>query len=252
MMQNPLPLRFTVCTYNIWTDTRWPERRPALMRFAETHRPDVFCIQELQSESKQALDSVLLNTHQRVEDGFEGWTNEGNIYWNTRLFSLVEYAAVDIGIIEPLRRLFWARLAINDGSDQTLFVSTAHYTYSGHPKAVETEMYLRLPQARATVTALNELQRDGEAQLFMGDLNDQTEAVKILRAGGLTDSFQALERLPQVTHPAIPTAKGAPCSIDWILHRGGLRVMTTEVIDFYLDDLAPSDHKPVLATYAFE
>jgi endonuclease/exonuclease/phosphatase family metal-dependent hydrolase len=246
------PRRFTVCTYNIWTDTRWPERREALMRFADVHRPDIFCVQELQPDSKLALDSVLLSTHERVEDTFEGWSHEGNIYWSKRLFTSLEYGAVDIEILEPLRRLFWVRLAVNNGLDQTLFVSTAHFTYNGHPKAVESEIYVRLSQARAAVASLNQLQRDNEPQLFMGDLNDQSEAIKILWAGGLTDSFKALERSPQVTHPAAPTAKGSPSSIDWMMHRGSLRVMTTEVVDFFLDDLAPSDHKPILTTYSFE
>jgi hypothetical protein len=33
MPDHTFPVRFTVCTYNIWTHTRWPERRPALQRF---------------------------------------------------------------------------------------------------------------------------------------------------------------------------------------------------------------------------
>ncbi len=39
--------------------------------------------------------------------------------------------------------------------------------------------------------------------------------------------------------------------MDWLMHRGAIRPLNAEVIDFYADDLAPSDHKPVLATYTF-
>lgn len=247
---NALPVRFTVCTYNIWTDTRWPQRRAALMRFADLHRPDILCLQEVQPESLAALDDVLLPTHQRITDPFAGWAHEGNLYWNSRLFTLVEHGAEDIGILEPLRRLFWARLSVNDGSGRTLLVSTAHYTYDGHPKAVESEQYVRLPMARATLAFLNGAQREGEPQLFMGDLNDAYRGMGLLMAGGLTPSFYALGRLARFTHPAEPTAGGNPVAIDWLMHRGPLQVMTSEVVDFYHEDLAPSDHKAVLATYS--
>lgn len=251
MTNHKLPVRFTVCTYNIWTNTRWPERKTALQRFAQTHLPDILCLQEVQADSRAALDDVLLPTHARVDDPFEGWTCEGNLYWNTRLFELVEYGAEQIGILEQYRRLFWARLALNDGSGETLFVSTAHYTYHGHPEAVASEKYVRMGQARATVEVLNAQARPGEAQLFMGDLNDQAEAVRILREAGLVDCFAALGRFPAATWPAAPTAKGGPQTIDWLMLRGSLRTMTAEVVDFYEGDLAPSDHKPVLATFAW-
>lgn len=43
--------RFVVCIYNIWTNTRWQEREPALRRFTVLHRPDTLCLQELQADS---------------------------------------------------------------------------------------------------------------------------------------------------------------------------------------------------------
>lgn len=51
----PLPLRFTVCTCNIWTWTRWPERRDALRAFADLHRPDIFCVHRLRSGERGHL-----------------------------------------------------------------------------------------------------------------------------------------------------------------------------------------------------
>lgn len=247
-----LDVRFTICTYNIWTNTRWPERRQALQRFTQHHRPDIFALQELQSESKQALDDVLSSTHQRVEDSFEGWTCEGNIYWNTAFFTLLEYGAEQIGILEAYRRLFWVRLQLNDNSGRTLLISTAHYTWHGHPEAVASEKYVRMAQARATVEALQQLAKPDEPQFFMGDLNDQAEAVRILKEGGLQDCFSAMGRVPHATFPALPTAHSAPCTLDWLLHRGAVRPMTAEVVDYYDGDLAPSDHKAVLATYTWE
>ncbi len=241
------PLTFSVCTYNIWTTTRWPERRAALQAFVHRHRPDVLCLQEVQPESRAAIDEILGDTHDRVADPFEGWANEGQIYWNRSMFSAAEHGATDIGILEPLRRLFWVQLATDKGP--SLLVSTAHFTWHGHTEARRLERNVRIPQARAAVEALDGMRRDGEPQLFMGDLNDTNEPLEVLRDGGLVDCFAALGRWTRATHPAQPTCGGAPQSIDWLMHRGSLRVLAAEVVDFHLDDLAPSDHKPVLAVY---
>lgn len=245
-----VPTQFTVCTYNIWTWTRWPERREALASFLDRHRPDVLCVQELQEESRALVDEVLGATHDRVEDPFAGWTVEGNIWWNRSVFRSLAHGAEDVGIHEQHRRLFWTRLGALDGSDRTLLVSTAHWTWHGHAVALETERNVRLPQARATVDTLDRLAVEGEAQLFMGDLNDSTEPIFVLRRGGLTDTFTALGRQPDATHPARPTAHGADQTLDWIFSRGPVTVRTSEIVDFWHGDLAPSDHKPVLATFA--
>src|SRR5690625_3714045 len=101
--------RFVACTYNLWKDERWPDRNEPLRRFITRHQPDILCAQELCLQSRHLLDQVL-GTHQRVDDYFEGWTQEGNIYWNRSLFELVEYGAEEIGILEQWRRLFWVRL----------------------------------------------------------------------------------------------------------------------------------------------
>jgi endonuclease/exonuclease/phosphatase (EEP) superfamily protein YafD len=243
-------VRFTVCTYNIWTWTRWPERRESLQKFASLHRPDLFAVQELQSESKAVLDAVLEDTHDRVTSDEPGWTCEGNIWWNRSLFSLEQSGAEQIGILEDHRRLFWVQLR-SLWSGQPVLVATAHWTWSGHPVEHETERNVRIPQARATIEALDRLFADNTPQLFMGDLNDNGRPVQVLRDGGFVDCFAALGRYPTATFPARPTSNGPDQTIDWLVARGGLRPKTCEVVDFWADDIAPSDHKPVLATYEF-
>ncbi|MBL8995319.1 MAG: endonuclease/exonuclease/phosphatase family protein [Spirochaetia bacterium] len=248
---NPFRPTFTVCSYNIWSTFRWPERREALRAFARIHRPDILCLQELQSDSRLVLDETLAETHARVNDSFEGWAREGNIYWNKDLFEAKEFGVVDIGMIETLRRLFWVRLALRDGSGRSLLVSTAHYTWPGHPDLVASGKNARIPQAHATLEALARLRKSDEPQLFMGDLNDSELIVRILREGGLVDCFEALGRSSRATWPAMPTEKGAPTTLDWMFHVGSLKVRSAEVVDFFIGELAPSDHKPVLASYQF-
>jgi endonuclease/exonuclease/phosphatase family metal-dependent hydrolase len=248
-----------VCTYNLWNDQRWPERQEALRRFLECHIPDILCVQELRPVTCEFVDAVL-DTHQRVEDLFEGWCWEGNIFWNERLFDLVEYGAEDIGILEKLRRLFWVRLRFR-GADKlrTLFVSTAHYTWPGHEVEKRESINVRIPQAGKTIEALNTLVPQGEPLLFMGDLNDSGHPIRILSEGGLEDSFTALGRDTSPTWPALTIAQGMPeligriahlGPVDWIFHRGPIRPMTSEVVDFHVGDMSPSDHKALVATYA--
>ena len=141
-----------------------------------------------------------------------------------------------------------ARARLRSG-DRTTLVSTAHYTWIGNKVEADGGPSPRFEQARRTVEALDGIAGNAEATLFMGDLNDFAHPIRILREGGLMDSFKALGRFTQPTHPAMPTASGTPQSIDYIMSRGAIRPMTTEVVDFYIGDIAPSDHKPVLATY---
>ena len=247
-MSAALPLNFTVCTYNIWNEERWPERKEPLESFVRRHTPDILCLQELRKSTRNALDAALPG-HARIDDPFAGWTIEGNIYWNTQLFALIEYGAADIGIVEAERRLFWARLRLLDGTDRTLFVGTAHYTWMGHPQELATQQNQRVPQAAKTVEVLARLVPDGAPLLFMGDLNDFAVPIEILRVGGLTDAFGGLGRDSRPTHPATPIVSGAPVAIDWIFYRGAIRPKSAEVVDFYHNGLPASDHKPVLATF---
>lgn len=245
------PLRFTACTYNLWGAERWNDRHRALNQFVLLHQPDILCVQELRPASQRLLDDTLGATHQRVDDAFRGWAEESNIYWNHALFQAQAWGATAIGHLEPLRRLFWVRLqAVTDqGSPRTLFVATVHYTWPGNSYEHAGGANVRIPQVRATVQVLNEQRIAREPQLLMGDLNDQYHVLRILAESDFTHSFQALGRPPQSTWPALPTAHGVPFAIDWMFHRGPIQPMSTEAVDFFVDDTAPSDHKPVLATY---
>lgn len=245
-----LPVRFTVCSYNIWGTTRWLERKTALESFVKHHIPDILCLQELQADSRHALDQVLSETHARVDDSFGGWESEGNVYWNTQFFELINYGAEAIGQLEEFRRLFWVRLRLRDARAITLFVSNAHYTWPGNPEETTTGLNLRILQAQKTIEVFDRLSPLAEPLLFMGDLNDQLHPISILRKSGLTDCFTALGQTPRPTYPAFAGAESTtPFTIDWLFHRGSIRPMNVQVVDFYYGDLAPSDHKPVLATF---
>lgn len=241
------PSRFVVATYNIWGANRWPEREGALRGFLQDIRPDILALQEFRPALQEVIDAEL-DGHERVDDPFEGWTNEGNIYWLSRLFERVEHGAEDIGMLEPRRRLFWVRLRFID-TDQTIVIANAHYTWPGHKKEAADHINPRVRQAERTLAALDKLVPEDEPVIFLGDLNECANAIKTLRRGGLKDCWTGKGTYPQPTHPAYPTAKGWPQVIDWQLYRGPIRPMVCEVVDYTKDELSPSDHKPVLVAY---
>ncbi|BAW80469.1 endonuclease/exonuclease/phosphatase [Candidatus Nitrosoglobus terrae] len=241
--------RFVVCTYNLWNDERWADRQNPLRQFITLHQPDILCLQELCLQSRNLLDQTLEN-HQRVDDPFEGWKRQSNIYWNRSLFNLIEYGAEEVGILEQWRRLFWVRLQANVTDTTTLLVATAHYTWPGNSKERIDRINVRVEQALNTIKILNQLEKPTTALLFMGDFNDHYLPLQVLQKAGLTNCFTALGRNPQITRPVIPDAVHPPEVVDWILHRGSIQPMNCSTADFFLSgNIAPSDHKPLLATY---
>jgi exonuclease III len=247
------PIRLSIVTYNLWNVQRWPERKEALGQFVDLFRPDLFCVQELRAETQSFLDQAMPQ-HRRVHDDFPGWTCESNIYWQGALFEEIEHGAEDVGILEEHRRLFWVRLKLS-GQERTVFVSTAHFTYQGHPKERETGQSPRLEQTRRTVDALGRLVREGEPAFFMGDLNDPVHPTRILGEAGYSSCFAALGLLCPPTFPCYPT-KNTPVggrvmnqTIDWLVANRHARPIAAQVPHCYHGDMAPSDHWPVLAVY---
>ncbi|MFB7665820.1 endonuclease/exonuclease/phosphatase family protein [Kitasatospora sp. NPDC056138] len=243
--------RFVVCSLNLWRTRRWPDRARPLDAFLRGHRPDVLAVQELTPEVRTAIDTSL-DGHDRVADAFPGWSRESNIYWHRGLFEPVAHGREDIGQPEAERGLYWVRLRRCDEPATTLVVATAHYTWPGHPGELRTGVSPRPAQARATAAALARIAPAREAVVFTGDLNDFFHPLRVLREAGLDDSFSALGRTPRPTIPSVPTTGGIPSVADWMLHRGPIAPMTTEAVDFFVDGLSPSDHKPLITTYRME
>lgn len=238
--------RAVICTLNLWETSRWPERSESLFRFLRLHSPDILCVQELRPETLVLIEKAL-PAHDRIRDGFPGWTREGNIFWRRRMFTEAVHGAEEAGMQEPDRRLFWASLRRKDGLD--VLVSTAHFTWPGNEKEKADGVNVRMEQARRTAAILDRLAPAPMPLLFMGDLNDHYHPIKILEAAGLEDCFSGLGRAPVATRPAAPTYQGPAETLDWIFYRGDLRPMACEAVDFFHGDIAPSDHKPVIATF---
>lgn len=241
-------MRFTIATLNLWNTEKWPARQPALAAFLERHQPDLLVVQEVRPALLAAVASALPE-HGYVQNHTEaGWQTEGNVFWNRSLFSATQNGAEDVGIEESARRLFWVRLQTNDS---TLLLATAHLTWRETQAEALDGRSPRLPQIRRVIETLQDLRQGQERLLFAGDLNDSLHVLRELSAAGFSEVFSALGRLPVPTWPVPCMADGIPEIDDWILFRGALRPMSVDVPDFFLEGCAPSDHRPVLATFAW-
>lgn len=255
---------FVAMTYNVWGDYRVAERLPALRALLETRAPDLLAVQELSPLARDAFDAALPG-FERVRDEGVGWAWQSNLWWRRELFEMEQCGAEDVGIRAPYAALFWVRLRpLGAAGTGSLLFSTAHLTWAGHPQESADRISPRPDEARRIVEALNHLAGDG-ACIFTTDINDIGPPNWAVASGGFTDSFTSLRRYSPPTHPVhplpFPFPDGAGLgtrlsplqtpmkAIDWIFHRGPLVTRSSEVVEFFHEGSAPSDHKPVVATF---
>jgi endonuclease/exonuclease/phosphatase family metal-dependent hydrolase len=258
MEDTMFPVRLIFITLNLWLNERWDVRAPAVRQLLELYAPDVFCVQELRPETRAFIDGVL-PSHARVDDPFPGWQNEGNLWWNTALLEKEEYGAEEVGLLEPERRLFWARLALRGtaagGEARTILVSTAHLTPPVHPIEAETGQSPRVGQLKRIGAQLTRLGREGEPVFFMGDMNDARHPQRILKQAGFVSAFAALGLQSPPTFKCYPTTGVKPGetsiaeAIDIIVANRHARARSAAVLQCFCGDIAPSDHWPVQAIY---
>ena len=254
----------SVMTFNMWKidgyPTKWPHRRESILECLKIFQPDILCVQELHPLLHETVGEALPN-HGFIQDDFEGWQLEGNIYWNCDKFSMVQYGVADIGIVQPLRRLFWVLLTANSSTAGQLLVATAHYTWEGHVEERKSELNVRKQQAHRTVTALNDLLSElGNPHLpilFMGDLNESYHPRRILHEAGFIDCFAELRLPVPITHPQRPSAPHedilGDVTLDWIMQNKYARPILATAIKNMLcsNGYVVSDHCPVMCIYEF-
>lgn len=248
---------FVSMSYNLYGDNRLTERVPALRSLFATRDPDLVSVQELRAESRSMIDQVLPG-HQRVHDADAGWTAQSNIWWRDEIFALEEYGLESIGHdldAEKDRGLFWVRLRVRDAPEAPALVyGTAHLTAQWKDRA---EVNPRTGQIRRIIAELDRV-ASASPCIFTTDINDVERPVMALRDAGFTDSFSALGTISPVTHPvaALASPQSQQRSVpviskvyDWQFFRGPLRSRCCEVPDIVYPGIAPSDHKPVVATF---
>ena len=267
----------TVMTFNLWGDNYWSCRREAVRTLLTTRRPDILCVQEFSKEAEDLLtgcaaESRACQSNKRrglERPVFPGWESEGNIYWNKDLLKLAKGAsgAPDIGADEVAihkrekptqkhRRLFWVRLKLN-GSDRTVFVSTAQLTFKGsaadeagrNPRKKETRRIIRVLKSRILKDERGEPTE--QSAFFMGDVNDTSPFFDLSREG-FKDCFTCLGTIIPPTVPVYPKGPDIgkepgedllrSLSSDCITANIRAKPREAKVRRFWHRAVAPSDH----------
>lgn len=250
---------FTVMTFNLWGANHWDLRSAGVAELMRIRRPDVLCVQELTKSARDVIDAALPG-HERPDGDHPGWSHASTIWWREELFTSVEHGLEEIDTLEDDRGLFWTRLRPRSHASQDLVVSTAHLSWQGHGPELDDLVNRRLPQARQVVDHLARLSPGGPV-LFTADLNDVSPAQHELARGGFCDSFAALGQAMPATSP-VPASLSygghwtvakqlvrAASGFDVLFSRGPVHVRGSEVVDFFHEGRAISDHHPVQATY---
>jgi len=248
---------FTAMTYNLWGGWDLDSRSPALTALLELRAPDLLGVQELHPDSRDIVDAALPH-HRRVNDEAPGWTKHSNLWWDTNVFDYLTHGFIDVGIRSEAAGLFWVQLRSKLLPETPpLTFATAHLTWPGHPDEVETDRSPRTDQARNIATALDELAGDRPI-LFTADMNDHARPMWAMYDGGFREPFGALGRTCPPTHPVTPRfdrvarwegVQTVEKALDWIFFRGPVTPHNAEVIEYFHQGIAPSDHKPVMATF---
>jgi exonuclease III len=234
--------RFTIMTFNVW-NTEWLDKREASMiGLLDNFATDIIMLQEVRPKILEIFDKAIGGTHKRVTEGKEnGWTTEGNIYFNESMFSLVDFGAEDIGLKEKDRRLFWVRLQ-SKISGKNIWVGDSHFTWEGAEEEVRTGMSPRIGFSNQIAKILSRLHNDStlSAVIFGGDLNDRFHPRHVLRKEcGFIDTVSSLGLTMRSTWPT-PSWRfnedpyGGPTNpCDWIfVHPQRLKVLSSCLVDY--------------------
>lgn len=216
------PIRISITTFNVWGNNYWPARSLSLEKTLYSLRSDIYLFQELTPDIVSFLDKTL-SKHQRVHESDVGWNSEGNIYWNSDYLQLVDHGKGNLEMDDyPHRGLFWVRLALKMEPSLTIFVSTAHFPWSGCETELATGINQRIPATIKVCEYIRKLVPPQEPVIFGGDLNDDFHPLRVLNDEmGMIDVFEYLDLVPPITHPVRPSDPREEIrpsrTLDWIV-----------------------------------
>ncbi len=244
------PFRFSLASVNLWNTILWETRAPAVKRFLELYQPDICCFQEVREETLQEID-LFLPLYDRVVDTLPGWSNEGTIYYNRKVFEKIEHGAIDLDMPEKDRRLFWVRLSVKY-SDMSLLVANVHLTHQENADECATGLSYRHGQAEKMGIALDSLMHADEPAIVCGDFNDPVHPARQLGQHGFIDIFGSLGIAQPPTFPCAAMTDEIHCTeaIDKIMVKGRIRPLLGSVPHFYYERSGVSDHWPVVAMFS--
>ena len=265
----------TLMTYNLkfaspTFEPAWEVRREMQIDLIRKYDPDIIGTQEGLKEQIDYLEDQLTN-YVVVGEGRKGGDDDEHmaIFFKRDKFRLRELHSFQLSetpdvigsgpVVNP-RMVTWARLAFVDISpdgkegrypqdyrghwDTTreFYLFNTHY-FNGRNQALA-----RLNASKLILERIQALYRFGEwtaerPVFLMGDFNCRpgSDPYKVLVGEGESADTGLLKN-----------SFVDPEKIDWILYRGAVEVLKYEEVDYNVEGIYPSDHKPIYVEVSFQ
>jgi endonuclease/exonuclease/phosphatase family metal-dependent hydrolase len=258
----------TVMTYNLkfaspTYEPSWEVRRDMQIDLIRKYDPDIIGTQE---GLKEQIDYLAehLPEYVVIGEGRQGGDDDEHmaIFYKRDKFRLRELQSFQLSKTPELigsgpdvnpRMLTWARFAFVDiaaaGKDgpypqdyrghwennQEFYIFNTHY-FNGRHQALA-----RLNASKLILERINALMRFGEWSaerpvFLMGDFNCRPGSAPYKTLVGNGDAKDS---------DLMKDASSDHNDIDWILYKGAVKVLKYEEVDFNVDGVYPSDHKPI-------
>jgi len=265
----------TLMTYNLkfaspTFEPAWEVRREMQIDLIRKYDPDIIGTQEGLKEQIDYLEDQLTD-YVVVGEGRKGGDDDEHmaIFFKRDKFRLRELQSFQLSETPEIigsgpevnpRMVTWARLAFVDISPEgkegrypqdyrghwdgtrEFYVFNTHY-FNGRNQALA-----RLNASKLILERIQGLYRFGEwtaerPVFLMGDFN--------CRPG--SDPYQVLVGEGESSDPdLLKNSFEDPEKIDWILYRGAVEVLKYEDVDYNVEGIYPSDHKPIYVEVSFQ
>lgn len=248
----------------------WEVRREMQVELIRKYNPDIIGTQE---GLKEQIDWLAdhLPEYVVVGEGRKGGDDDEHmaVFFKRDKFRLREMQSFQLSETPEIigsgpevnpRMVTWMRLAVinrpaGEEKSQHLQDYRGHwkntkefYVFNTHYFNGRIDTLARLNASKLILKRVNALNRFGswtpERPVFlMGDFN--------CRPGSIP--YQVLVGEKNSTNPDLfKNAFEDPGKIDWILYKGAVKVLKYEDVDFNVNGVYPSDHKPILVEFEFQ
>ncbi|MDY0374342.1 MAG: endonuclease/exonuclease/phosphatase family protein [Desulfobacterium sp.] len=248
------PQSFSVMTFNLRFgmaddgDNGWENRKKGLPLLFDRYRPDFIGFQEVNNFQADFLCGLLDGY------GFIGRRNPSPDFWqNNLIFYRQEWVCTKEGhfflsktpLVESrLNGSRWPRQCVLGRFERkglTVIMGNTHFDFSAKVQEESAILVLKL---------LSEFAPGLQSKLptvITGDFNSTpgSSAHRIFMANGFEDSFQ---KSHSYTFHGF-TGKAMGGHIDWILYRGGGKLLKRKIVRERFSGLFPSDHFPVVVEF---
>lgn len=239
----------------------WPDRRPLLIENIKNMRPDVMGTQEGVYRQLREMDADL------PEMTWIGLGREGGskgefmaVFYRPDRLTPLEYDHFWLSDTPDVigsaswgnkyrRMVTWVRFLDKSSPREFYFVNT-HFDHQ-----VQEARVLSAELLRERIGGF----KHALPVIVVGDFNAVAGASRVHQTligdGFLRDSWDSAQRRGDEKVNSFNGFKApgrASRRIDWILYRGPIRAIETEIITFERDGQYPSDHFPILTTFEWE